>query len=144
MLRWSVLRAALSNRNFSTTGQLGDGREAAAADFVVSHARPGHPADALSRLDEFAYRKSFLVSVGTGVSWDAKDIVHFIGQLLDRDLSIVTDPAKVRASDRTNLQASVRLLETLLPGFRTKSLRESLACTLEAEGFALGHSLVSY
>lgn len=87
---------------------------------------------------------SFLVNVGTGVSWDAKDIVHFIGQLLDRDLSIVTDPAKVRASDRPNLQASVRLLETLLPGFRTKSLRESLACTLEAEGFALGHSLVSY
>ncbi len=73
MLRWSVLRAALSNRNFSTTGQLGDGREAAAADFVVSHARPGHPADALSRLDEFAYRKSFLVSVGDekGVLLDA-------------------------------------------------------------------------
>ena len=31
MLRWSMIRAADSNRNFSTTGQLGDGREAAAA-----------------------------------------------------------------------------------------------------------------
>lgn len=64
MLRWSVLRAALANRNFTTTGQLGDGREAAAAEFVVSRARPGDAADALARLDEFAYRKSFLVSIG--------------------------------------------------------------------------------
>lgn len=64
MLRWSILRAALSNRNFTTTGQLGDGREAAAADYVVSRARPGDARDALAQLDEFAYRKSFLVSVG--------------------------------------------------------------------------------
>lgn len=64
MLRWSMVRAAVSNRNFTTNGQLGDGREAAAADFVVSQARPGDPADALAKLDEFSYRKSFLVSVG--------------------------------------------------------------------------------
>lgn len=64
MLRWSMIRAALGVRNFSTTGQLGDGRESAAADFVVAQARPGDAADALARLDEFAYRKSFLVSVG--------------------------------------------------------------------------------
>ena len=64
LLRWSMLRAALSNRNFSRTGQLGDGREAAAADFVVNHARPGDPLDALAVMDEFAYRKSFLVNVG--------------------------------------------------------------------------------
>ncbi len=64
MLRWSVLRAAVSNRNFTTTGQLGDGREAAAADYVVRHARPGDAADALAKLDEYSYRKSFLVSIG--------------------------------------------------------------------------------
>ncbi|MEI6254391.1 MAG: class I SAM-dependent methyltransferase [Mycobacteriaceae bacterium] len=64
MLRWSMIRAAVGNRNFSTTGQLGDGREAAAADFVVAHARPGDAADALAKLDEFSYRKSFLVSIG--------------------------------------------------------------------------------
>lgn len=64
MLRWSMVRAALSNRNFTTTGQLGDGREAAAADYVVSHARAGDGADALAKLDEFAYRKSFLVNIG--------------------------------------------------------------------------------
>lgn len=64
MLRWSVVRAALGTRNFSKSGQLGDGREAAAADYVVRHARPGDPAAALAALDEFAYRKSFLVNVG--------------------------------------------------------------------------------
>ena len=64
MLRWSMLRAAVGNRNFATKGQLGDGREAAAADYVVARARPGDPADALAKLDEFAYRKSFLVNVG--------------------------------------------------------------------------------
>jgi catechol O-methyltransferase len=64
MLRWSMVRAALGNRNFATSGQLGDGREAAAADFVVRRARPGDPADALATLDEYAYRKSFLVNVG--------------------------------------------------------------------------------
>lgn len=80
---------------------------------------------------------SFMANLGTGVSWDAEDIVHFIAQLLGRDLVISTDPAKVRKSDRPNLQASVRRLETMLPGFRTKSLRESLARTLEAEGFRL-------
>lgn len=64
MLRWSMVRAALSNRNLTTNGQLGDGREAAAADFVVAHARPNDAADALAKLDEFAYRKSFLVSIG--------------------------------------------------------------------------------
>jgi len=63
-LRWSMLRAAVSNRNFTTTGQLGDGREAAAADYVVRHARPGDAADALAKLDEYSYRKSFLVSIG--------------------------------------------------------------------------------
>ena len=64
MLRWSMLRAAVSNRNFTTNGQLGDGREAAAADFVVARARPGDAVDALAKLDDFSYRKSFLVSIG--------------------------------------------------------------------------------
>lgn len=64
MLRWSVLRTALRVRNFTTTGQLGDGREAAAADFVVANSRPGDAAGALAALDEFSYRKSFLVSIG--------------------------------------------------------------------------------
>ena len=64
MLRWSVLRAGIGVRNFNTTGQLGDGREAAAADYVVDHARAGDIDDALAKMDEYSYDKSFLVSVG--------------------------------------------------------------------------------
>lgn len=79
MLRWSVLRAGIGIRKFNASGQLGDGREAAAADYVVAHARPGDIADVVATIDEFAYEKSFLVNVG-----DQK------GQLLD---------AAVRRSD---------------------------------------------
>lgn len=64
MLRWSVLRTGIGIRKFTTTGQLGDGREAAAADYVVAHARRGDIDDVLATLDEYAYQKSFLVNVG--------------------------------------------------------------------------------
>lgn len=73
MLRWSVVRTGIGIRKFNTTGQLGDGREAAAADYVESHARAGDAADVLATLDEYSYQKSFLVSVGDekGVLLDA-------------------------------------------------------------------------
>lgn len=64
MLRWSVLRAGIGIRKFNSTGQLGDGRESAAADYVVNHARPGDIDDVLAAIDRFSYQKSFLVNVG--------------------------------------------------------------------------------
>lgn len=64
MLRWSVLRAGTGIRKFNTTGQVGDGRESAAADYVVAHARRGDVDDVLASMDRYAYEKSFLVSVG--------------------------------------------------------------------------------
>lgn len=39
LLRWSVWRMATGARNITKTGQIGDGREAAAVDYVVKHAR---------------------------------------------------------------------------------------------------------
>ena len=51
-------------RNITTTGQIGDGREAAAVDFVLNNARPGDIDDALAALDKFAYEKSMLISIG--------------------------------------------------------------------------------
>jgi catechol O-methyltransferase len=64
MLRWSVLRTGIGIRRFNKTGQLGDGREAAAAGFVVANARRGDIDDVVARLDQFAYEKSFLVNIG--------------------------------------------------------------------------------
>jgi catechol O-methyltransferase len=72
ILRWSVWRMATASRNIVTTGQVGDGREAAAVDYVLAHARASDIDDVLAAIDKFAYEKSILINVG-----DEK------GQLLD-------------------------------------------------------------
>jgi catechol O-methyltransferase len=73
MLRWSFLRLAVGVRNISTTGQIGDGREAAAADYVEANARRGDVDDVIATIDRYAYEKSFLINVGDekGVILDA-------------------------------------------------------------------------
>src|SRR5690625_4624720 len=72
-LRWSVLRMATGSRNITTTGQIGDGREAAAVDYVLANARAGDIDDVLARIDEFAYDKALLINIGDekGVLLDA-------------------------------------------------------------------------
>jgi len=50
--------------NITTTGQIGDGREAAAADYVVANARQGDIDGVLATIDKFAYEKSMLINVG--------------------------------------------------------------------------------
>ncbi|MEY8016489.1 O-methyltransferase [Mycobacterium sp. HUMS_12744610] len=72
LLRWSAWRMAAGVRNITKTGQIGDGREAAAVKYVLQHARPGDVDDVLAAIDTFAYEKSLLINVG-----DEK------GQLLD-------------------------------------------------------------
>jgi catechol O-methyltransferase len=64
LLRWSVWRMATGVRNIMTTGQIGDGREAAAVDYVLAHARAGDIDDVLATIDKFAYEKSMLINVG--------------------------------------------------------------------------------
>lgn len=64
MLRWSILRAGIGIRKFNSTGQLGDGRESAAADYVCDQARRGDIDDVLAAIDRYSYEKSFLVNVG--------------------------------------------------------------------------------
>ena len=63
-LRWSFWRLAVGARNITKTGQIGDGREAAAADYVVANARRGDIDDVIAKVDQFAYEKSFLINVG--------------------------------------------------------------------------------
>ena len=64
LLRWSVLRTGIGIRNFNRTGQVGDGREAAAADYVEANPPPGDIDSVLATIDEYAYAKSFLVNIG--------------------------------------------------------------------------------
>jgi catechol O-methyltransferase len=64
LLRWSVWRMATGARNITTTGQIGDGREAAAVAYVLKHARAGDVDDVLATIDRFAYEESMLINVG--------------------------------------------------------------------------------
>ena len=73
LLRWSVWRMVTGARNITTTGQIGDGREAAAVEYVLKHAREGDVDDVLATIDRYAYDKSILMNVGDekGVLLDA-------------------------------------------------------------------------
>lgn len=82
-LRWSMVRMAVGLPNFMRTGQIGDGREAAAAAYVEANARPGDIDDVLATIDRYAREKSLLVNVG-----DEK------GELLDAAIRR-TDPKRV-------------------------------------------------
>ena len=64
LLRWSFWRIAAGSRNITTTGQIGDGREAAAVAYVLKHARAGDIDDVFATIDRFAYEKSLLINVG--------------------------------------------------------------------------------
>ncbi|MBZ4558665.1 O-methyltransferase [Mycobacterium avium subsp. hominissuis] len=63
LLRWSVWRMAAGVQNITTTGQIGDGREAAAVEYVLRNARAGDIDDVLATIDRFAYQKSMLINV---------------------------------------------------------------------------------
>lgn len=63
-LRWSFIRLVWGVRNITTTGQIGDGREAAAADFVQTQARPGDLDDVIAAIDRYAYEHAYLINVG--------------------------------------------------------------------------------
>jgi catechol O-methyltransferase len=71
-LRYSFLRGALGALSVMRTGQMGDGREDAIADYVIANAPAGDVDAVIDTIDTFAYDKSILMNVG-----DEK------GQLLD-------------------------------------------------------------
>src|SRR3954449_8911567 len=63
-MRWSFWRMAVAQHKIPVTGQIGDGREAAAAEYVVANAKVGDIDDVIATIDKFAYEKSFLINVG--------------------------------------------------------------------------------
>ncbi len=63
-LRWSAWRFAWGMPGFFKTGQIGDGRERACAEFVEANARRGDVDDVLATIDKFAYEMSILMNVG--------------------------------------------------------------------------------
>jgi UDP-glucose 4-epimerase len=81
---------------------------------------------------------STVVNVGSGRSHSARQIVELVSDLLDRPLSVTVDPARVRQSDRANLQADTGLLQSLVPGACSTPLEEGLRQLLLAEGLIAG------
>ena len=63
-LRWSFWRLFIGMKHLTTQWQVGDGREARLAEYVVARARRGDPADAIRIIDEYGYNQSFLINVG--------------------------------------------------------------------------------
>ena len=63
-LRWSALRMIFGMRHLTTEWQVGDGREEALADHVVSNAPQGDLDAAIGAVDEFCYRQSVMMNVG--------------------------------------------------------------------------------
>jgi catechol O-methyltransferase len=63
-LRWSFVRMMLGMKRLTTEWQVGDGREEALAQYVLSTAVRGDLDSAIAAVDEFAYRHSFLVNIG--------------------------------------------------------------------------------
>jgi catechol O-methyltransferase len=63
-LRWSFLRMIFSMKRLTSEWQVGDGREAAAANYVIAHAPAGDIGAAIAAVDKFAYREKFLINVG--------------------------------------------------------------------------------
>jgi catechol O-methyltransferase len=64
LLRWSTVRMLLGMRRLTTEWQVGDGRELALARWVEAEAREGDLDDVIRVIDDFAYRRSFLINVG--------------------------------------------------------------------------------
>ncbi|WP_067708188.1 O-methyltransferase [Nocardia yamanashiensis] len=63
-LRWSWIRFVLGAPTFVRTGQVGDGREAAARNYVLAHSTAGDPDSVLAAFDAYARDHRMLVNVG--------------------------------------------------------------------------------
>jgi catechol O-methyltransferase len=63
-MRWSFIRLMLSMRRLMRVWQVGDGREERLADYVVQNAREGDLDDVIRTIDEYCYKRSFMINVG--------------------------------------------------------------------------------
>ena len=63
-LRWSFVRLALGMKKLTTEWRVGDGREEALGVHVTEHARAGDLDDVIRTVDQFCYKRSFMINVG--------------------------------------------------------------------------------
>jgi catechol O-methyltransferase len=63
-LRWSFIRMLMGMKRLMSEWQVGDGREEAAAQFVIARAPAGNIDAAIAAIDRFAQKHKFLINVG--------------------------------------------------------------------------------
>lgn len=63
-LRASVIKLGLAMPRFARTGQMGDGREEALAEYIAANARQGDVDDVIRVIDEYSYTRAFMINVG--------------------------------------------------------------------------------
>jgi len=102
----------LGMKHLTTEWQVGDGREARLAEYVIKNAREGDAADAIRVIDEYAYNESFLINVG-----DEK------GAILD-DAVKRANPSQVLELGTYCGYSSLRMAETA-PGAKIFSIEFS-------------------
>ncbi|MDQ4092157.1 MAG: O-methyltransferase [Actinomycetota bacterium] len=64
LLRRSFLRVLVALRRLRADEQVGDAREEALAAYVLANARRGDVDDAIRVIDDFCYKRSFMMNVG--------------------------------------------------------------------------------
>lgn len=75
-----------------------------------------------------------VVNVGTGVASSVTDLVSHLKLLTGRPLRVLTDPERVRPTDRPHLQADISRLHSLFPTLRPRALDVGLADLVAHEG----------
>jgi UDP-glucose 4-epimerase len=71
------------------------------------------------------------VNVGTGASASAGEVIDVLARLTGRPLVVEPDPARMRASDRPNLQADLEVLRRVRPGLVRTRLEQGLELLLQ-------------
>jgi catechol O-methyltransferase len=127
---WSVARLAVGARHFLRAWQVGDGREAAAGQYVLSRAPRGDLDAAIAALDDFGSRQQLLVNVG-----EEK------GAILER---VVRETAPQRALELGAYVGSsaLRIARALPPGGQLISL-ELVAANAEIARAVAAHAGVA-
>jgi predicted O-methyltransferase YrrM len=114
-LRWSLIRMMLGMKKLEKDWQVGDGREEACAKYVLSRAKAGDIRDAIRAIDEYAYKKRFLINVG-----DEK------GLILDRVIQRM-QPRRVMELGAYVGYSALRIASMLPEGGRLYSIEFSAA-----------------
>jgi catechol O-methyltransferase len=109
-LRWSFLRMGLGSKRLLKEWQVGDGREAALAEYVVANARQGDPGDVVRVIDEFCYEQKFMINVG-----DEK------GAILDSAVER-TQPKRILELGTYCGYSALRMSRVMPPGARLTSI----------------------